>query len=103
MLFIAAQLSIKSQPMNQTVDIGDNATFTCNVSEAVPPIATDYRWLFNDTILMDDPGHISGVNTITLTITNVTINDGGSYTFQANDSDSDVTCDVALLFSKCII
>ena len=86
--------------MNQTVDIGDNATFTCNVSEGIPP--TDYRWIFNDTILMNDPGHISGVNTITLMITNVTINDGGSYTLQANDTFSDVTCDVAFLFSKCV-
>ena len=51
---------------------------------------------------MNDPGHISGVNTITLMITNVTINDGGSYTLQANDTFSDVTCDVAFLFSKCV-
>ena len=97
--------AITIPPMDQTVNIGDNATFTC---EASVNMTVDFRWLFNGVEVMADPGHISvtsNVNTTTLMITNVTINDRGNYSCEVIDSNSGttiVTSTEATLFSKCI-
>ena len=104
-MFLAAgdgssdSLMITTQPMNETVDIGDNVTISCEASGGTNPIK--YRWLFNGRELMADPGHISGVNATTLMITDVTVNDGGNYSCEVADSDnSNVTSNEATLFSK---
>ena len=87
--------------MNETVDIGDDVNFTCEASDGIPPI--NYRWLFNGGDLMTDPGHISGVNTTSLMITNVIATDGGTYSCEATDSDvGNVTSNEATLYSKCL-
>jgi len=94
-----APLSIDEQPTDQIVDIGDNATFICNVTGG--DVSVNYRWIFNDSALMADPGHISGVDTIILTITNITIDNGGIYSFEATDSTSSVVmCNNVSLISK---
>jgi len=86
--------------MNQTVSIGENVNFTCGASGGMDPI--NYRWLFNGTELMEDPGRISGVTTTTLLITNVTATDGGTYSCEATDAGTgNVTSDEATLSSKC--
>jgi len=97
--------AITIPPMDQTVNIGDNATFTCGASVNM---SVGFRWLFNGTEVMADPGHISitsDVNTTTLMITNVTINNRGNYScevFDSNTSTTIVTSTEATLFSKCI-
>ena len=94
------RLTITTQPIHQTVNIGDDANFICEASGGVIPIS--YRWLFNGVELMADPGHISGVTTTTLLITNVTATDGGTYSCEATDAGTgNVTSDEATLSSKC--
>ena len=88
--------------MNQTVSIGENVNFTCGASGGMDPI--NYRWLFNGNELMEDPGHISGVTTTTLMITNVTATDGGAYSCEATDAGAgNVTSDEATLFSEYLL
>ena len=85
--------------MNETVDIGDDVTFTCEASGGIPPIS--YRWLFNGVELMAEPGHISGVNTTSLMITDVVATDVGTYSCEAADADvGNVTSNEATLYSK---
>ena len=85
--------------MDQAVDIGGNVAITCEAGGGTNPLS--YIWLFNDNELLADPGHISGVDTTTLMITNVTVQDGGSYSCRVIDSDNNnVTSDEATLFSK---
>jgi len=87
------------QPLNDTVSIGGDVSFTCEASGGISPIS--FKWLFNGVELMDDPGHISGVTTSTLMITNVTATDGGKYSCEATDTDTgNATSDEATLFSK---
>ena len=62
-----------------------------------------YTWLLNGTVLMADPGHISGVNTTNVTIINVTATDGGNYSCCANDTINITTSDEATLFSKFLL
>ena len=93
------QLPFDPQPMDQIVGIGDNVTFTCEAPEGVAPIS--YRWLFNGVELMADPGHISGVTTTSLMITDVIATDGGTYSCEATDSGTGFgTSNEATLFSK---
>ncbi|XP_065894203.1 uncharacterized protein [Dysidea avara] len=92
-----ADLLITTQPMDQAVDIGGNVAITCEAGGGANPLS--YIWLFNDNELLADPGHISGVDTTTLMITNVTVQDGGSYSCRVIDSDNNnVTSDEATLF-----
>ena len=94
---------IDTPPMDQTVNIGDNATFTCGASSNT---SVTFRWLFNGNEVMTDPGHISvtsTVNTTTLMITNVTVNDGGNYSCEVTDGMAiNETSTEATLFSKCV-
>ena len=95
---------ITTQPMDQTVDIGGNVTFTCETFGGTNPIT--FRWLFDGAELIADPGHIavaSDFNTATLMITNVIATDGGAYSCEATDAGvGNVTSNEATLFSKCL-
>ena len=90
--------------MDQAVDIGDNATFTCEVFGNFTPINS--RWLFNGSEVVADLGRISltsDFNTTTLVIANVTVNDGGTYTCEVTDNvNNTITSNEATLFSKCV-
>lgn len=66
---------VTTQPLPATVSVGGTATFYVGTT----PTATTYAWQKNGVILSDDPGHISGSGTATLTITGVTTNDVGHY------------------------
>ena len=94
---------IVTPPTDQFVVIGDNATFTCEVSSST---LVNFRWLFNGNEVMTDPGHISvtsDVNTTILMITNVTVNDGGNYSCEVTDGMAiNETSTEATLFSKCV-
>ena len=90
-----------ARPTDQTIDIGDNVTFTCEAYGGTGPIS--YRWLFNGDELMADPGHIAGVNTTTLMITCVVATDGGTYSCEATDASiGNITSNEATLLSKCL-
>ena len=68
------------QPMDQTVSIGEDVSFTCQASGVSVPIS--YRWLFNGVELMSG-GRISGENTTNLTIVSVMPSDRGGYSCEA--------------------
>ena len=60
---------VTSQPHDQSVSPGSNATFTVNVLGAVPMV---FQWRFND-------GNISGATNATFIRTNAQLSDAGSY------------------------
>jgi hypothetical protein len=62
---------ITSQPTNQTVSVGENATFTVTAS-GPPPLY--YQWFLNDT---NNP--IGGATTNSLTLVNSQTNQAGNY------------------------
>ena len=94
-------LMFTTHPTDQTVNIGENVTFTCEASGGTGPIS--YRWLFNGNELMANPGHISGVDTTSLMITSVIATDGGRYNCEATDSgNGNITSNEATLLSKCL-
>ncbi len=65
------------QPLSQSILIGSNVTFTA-VVDGTPPYA--YQWNFNGNPLADDGVHITGAMTPSLSISNLTTADAGSYT-----------------------
>lgn len=82
-----------TQPLGQTNAPGANVTLTANVSGSAP---FTYQWKKNGTNLVDG-GNISGANSLTLTLANVSAGDSGDYTLTVeNDLDS-VTSDDATL------
>lgn len=78
--------SIGTNPVAQTVVEGDTATFTV----AATGENLSYQWKKDDVELVDDT-RISGANGPTLTITNVTIDDAGSYTVVVTNLAGDAT------------
>jgi Domain of unknown function DUF11/Immunoglobulin domain len=91
---VVTPVAITSQPQPQTVTNGGTANFSVGVS-GTPPFY--YQWSFDDTNL------IVGATNSTLTLTNVTAADAGSYSvvvyqvfapedvFQANSQDATLT------------
>ena len=64
------------QPTNQSVVVSSNASFSATLTGALP---MSFQWYFNGTPLVDD-GRISGSTTASLSISNITTADAGSYT-----------------------
>jgi len=89
-------ISFNLQPMNQTVSVGEDVSFTCQASGVSEPIS--YRWLFNGVELMSG-ARISGENTTNLTIIFVMPSDRGGYRCEAtaNASVENITSDEATL------
>lgn len=79
---------ITGQPVSQTKCPGETAIF--NVTATVNREILNYQW-FKDGVSLADGGNVSGVNTQTLTITNVSNADAGSYTVLI-DGDANYTC-----------
>jgi hypothetical protein len=67
--FLALQPSILTQPTNQTVIVGETATFTVVAGSSLP---LSYQWYFNSTALTD-------ATSATLTLNNVQTNNAGNY------------------------
>ena len=86
--------------MDQFVNVGDTVSIVC---EATGDTTIMYTWLLNGAVLMADPGHISGVNTSNLTITNVVATDWGNYSCHVTDGSTNATSNEATLFGKCIM
>ena len=86
-----------THPQDQAVDVNDDVTFTCEASGAS---MIDYTWTFNGNDLMDDSGHIEGVNTNMLMISGVSVADGGVYRCRADYPGGSGTSDPALMYGK---
>ena len=89
---------ITTHPQDELVGITDSVNFTCEASGS-PPV--NYRWLYNGDYIMDDPGHVEGVNSDTLMIVNVTVTDVGVYSCEANNIVNNATSNEATLHGKC--
>ncbi len=85
---------IVAPPLDQSVLIGSNVTFTV-VVDGTPPFS--YQWYHDDAPLVDD-GRISGSTTATLSISNLNTGDAGHYLLAVtNISGSDYTSRATLL------
>jgi Immunoglobulin domain/Cohesin domain len=80
---------ITSQPTNQFVGVGENATFTVTASGA-PPL--NYQWFFNDT---NNP--IAGATNNSLTLVNLQTNQSGNYFVQVADPYGPTLSSIAVL------
>ena len=90
-VILVAPVVITSQPDDVTVVEGNSARFTV---EATGDGLT-YQWLKDGSVLTEETGKLEGVNTGTLTVLNVMINDDGNYicviSNGADDSDSEAS------------
>ena len=80
---------------DQSITVGRNATFLCNVTDGNTSLIT-YSWE-RDAVLLSDDGHIAGAETDTLTIVNVTDSDEGEYNCTASDDQGNSTSNPAML------
>jgi hypothetical protein len=80
--------SIGTQPQNQSVLIGNNATFSISVTGTGP---FGYQWFFNTNNLID------GATTNTFTITSAQLTNAGGYSVVITNSVGSVTSKVATL------
>ena len=98
-LSLTVGVQITRHPQLELVDVSDSVNFTCEASGTSPIY---YRWLYNGNYIMDDPGHIEGVNTTILMIVNVAVTDWGVYSCEASNSFNNVTSDGATLHGVCV-
>ena len=84
---IAVPPTIPSQPQNQTVAVGQSATFSVGAC-GTPP--RSYQWRFNTAPL-------SGATSSSLTLNNVQTTNAGSYTVVVANSTGSITSAVAVL------
>lgn len=80
--------AITGQPSNQTVNAGQNASFSVTVSGTSP---LTYQWFFNTT------NRLNGATNATLTLNSVNANDAGSYTVTVTNVAGLVTGNTATL------
>ena len=73
--------------------------FTCEASGSLPLY---YRWLYNGNYILNDPGHIEGVNSATLMIVNVNVTDWGVYSCEVSNIVNNATSHGATLHGKCM-
>ena len=85
--------SISSQPVNQTVTVGGNATFSVTASGSG---SLAYQWFKNGTKIANATG-IAGATTATLSLTTVTTNSAGNYTVTVTNLYGNATSAAAAL------
>jgi autotransporter-associated beta strand protein len=89
---------ITTQPTNQTVVVGENATFSVTAIGTLPRAC---QWRKNEVNLANgvQPSGttLSGATTTDLTVANVQLNDGGGYTVVVTNAYGSVTSSVAAL------
>lgn len=91
---IATAPSITAQPQAQTVDQGDNVSFTVQASGTSP---LTYQWRRNGADVANVSGRISGATSATLSITGAQASDAGTYTVLVSNSAGTALSDGALL------
>ena len=79
---------------DQSITVGRNATFLCNVTDGNTGLIT-YSWE-RDAVLLSD-GQIAGAETDTLTIVDVTDSDEGEYNCTATNDQGNSTSNPAML------
>ncbi|MGA3268819.1 MAG: FG-GAP-like repeat-containing protein, partial [Verrucomicrobiota bacterium] len=79
--------AITQQPTNQTVTVGNTATFAVTATGSLP---LNYQWNFNSTNLL-------GATNATLTLTNVQSNQSGNYTVLVTNLYGSILSSNALL------
>ena len=92
-LAISGPLQITGQPVNQPVYVGDNALFTVATSGSSP---VAYQWQEDGINLTNGPG-ISGANSATLIVSNVSIFDAAIYSVMVSNSFNSLNSADALL------
>ena len=85
---------IITSPGSQTVSRGQTVTFSVSAGGSA---ILSFRWLLNSNHLADT-FRISGVTTSTLTLSNVTATDAGTYTVLVQNSVGSITSSGAALF-----
>ena len=98
-MFLTVGVVITTHPQDELVSVNDSVNFTCEASGSSP---ISYRWLYNGNYIMEDPGHIEGVNTTTLMIINVIVTDWGVYSCEASNIVDNVTSNEATLRGECV-
>ena len=91
MCYTLVTTTINLEVMDDTLNEGDTATFTCQATGRPIPIIS---WYFNGALLMNGNISFTSLNdTInnTLTIMNVQLSDVGTYTCNATNVVSSVT------------
>jgi len=78
---------ITNQPSQTTVSPGTVATLSVGVSN---PSGVNYQWQFYNTNIVNVPGHISGANQATLTITGASAADVGHYRVLVSNNSGSV-------------
>lgn len=78
---------ISSQPVNQSVNAGENASFNSAVQSSSTPV---YQW-------QKDSVNIDGANSLALLITNAQVSDVGMYRLVVSNASGDVVSDSASL------
>ncbi len=86
------EINILQQPENVSAEEGNNISFSVDVAG----IDTTFQWYFNNESLTDGD-NISGVNTSTLLINNVSQNDAGNYKCHILNSCTDIYSNEASL------
>ena len=97
---LAVGVVITTHPQDELVNVSDSVNFTCEASGSLP---INYRWLYNGSYIMNDPGHIEGVNTSTLLIVNVNVTDWGLYSCEASNIVNNATSNGAILHGECAL
>ena len=85
---------ITAPPTDQLVDDGGTTTFEVATTGTPPPAFQWRKWAVE---LLDDPGHISGATTATLTITGVRCDDAGVYDVVVSNECGSVVSPTATL------
>ncbi len=75
-LIVGQGPTITNAPVNDAVPAGSDANFTVGASGSA---TLTYVWKFNGTTLVDDGVHIGGATTASLTISNISEADKGTY------------------------
>lgn len=81
-------VSITQPPQSQTLTVGANTTLTTNAT-GEPPL--NYTWYKNDTVVKQ------GIDVTSLTISNISDTDGGTYFVRVNNDGSQATSTNAII------
>ena len=79
-----------ARPSSQSVNLTQTATFTCNATG----YNVSYQWTIGSGSF---PNKVTGINSNTLVIPNVTSSDDNAYTCEASNERGDVSSNAAQL------
>jgi len=88
-----------SQPVSQSVFLGEDASFTFSVTSETSEY---YQW-FDASGPLTDSGSFSGTQTATLTITNIAADSAGDYYCEVTNSAGTITSRTVSLFVKRLV